>query len=57
MLHNAEEGEGDAPDLFFSMCPSSPILAALLSLVSIPVTPTKCLGWAMGQGGKHETAR
>lgn len=51
MLHDAEGGEGDASDLSFSMCPSSPILAALLSLVSIPVTPTGA--WA-GQWGKEE---
>lgn len=51
MLHNAEGGKGDASDLSFSMCPSSPILAALLSPVSIPVAPSSA--WA-GQRGKEE---
>lgn len=50
MLHNAG-GKGDASDLSFSMCPSSPIFASLLSLVSIPVTPTSA--WA-GQWSKEE---
>lgn len=51
MLHDAEGGEGHASDLSFSMCPSSPILAALPSRVSIPVTLTSA--WA-GQWDKEE---
>ena len=50
-LHNAEEGEGDVSEKF-STYPSPPTLAALLSLVSIPVTSTSA--WA-GQWGKEES--
>lgn len=51
MTRDAEGGDSNASGLSSSMCPSSPNLAALLSLVSIPVTPTSALA---GQWGKEE---